>query len=453
MKKTLSATNKNTYINNLMKQARAGDGGAASLLGDAYREGDEVEQSWEQAFRWYTLGARAGDVEAQNNLGTLYLEGHYCPEDHEQAVYWYRKSAEQGANVAQYNLGMRYIHGQGVPVDYAEAMRWLEKSANQGYNLANFDLGIMHLHGEGCTPDRTKALKFLIKGGNHGDERALATLADKVPEMEEMAIEGDMDDWLAISDLYYDRLKLKDSTARGWAWLLWAEAHLESAISKSQRECLETWPDDEEFAAWVKATGGAGMWCDLIDIMTCRRKSNCTPQVDKEKGGELFSAMMHEREIAVPPKPASDMADGATDAVESNDPVNPLAKWHEACDANAPNEKRLSEAHPGDELILDLAAEGGGLNVFGTRGSDGSWSFWCDLNDWTPTLEDDPAINRASGLVYSWDAAIASLDKVCNHWMKLYPCYVHPEFRKPLLELVERRLIVSRLVGGSGENH
>lgn len=448
MKKTLSATNKNTYINDLIKQTSAGDGGAASLLGDAYREGDGVEQSWEQAFRWYTLGARAGDIEAQNNLGTLYLEGFYCPEDHEQAVYWYRKSAEQGANVAQYNLAMRYIHGQGVPVDYAEAMRWLEMSANQGYNLANFDLGVMHLHGEGCVPDRIKALKFLIKGGNGGDERALTTLANKVPEMEKMAIEGDMDDWLAISNLYYEHLKLSDSKARGWAWLLWSEAHLESAISKSQRECLELWPDDEEFASYVETAGGAGMGCNLIEIMTDRSKSSHTSQADKEKGEKLFRAMMYEREIALPSKPASDMADAA----ESNDPASPLAKWLEACDANAPIEKRFSEARPSDELILELAAEGGGLNVFGTRGSDESWSFWCDLNDSTPTLEGDPAINRASDLVYSWDAAIASLDNICNHWMKLYPCYVHPEFRKPLLELVERRLIVSRLVGGPEEN-
>jgi len=444
-------TNK-AYINNLMKQARAGDGSAASLLGDAYREGEVVEQSWEQAFRWYTLAARAGDVEAQNNLGTLYLEGFYCPEDHEQAVYWYRKSAEQGANVAQYNLGMRYIHGQGVPVNYAEAMRWLEKSADQGYNLANFDLGIMYLHGEGCKPDRTKALKLLIKGGNGGDERALTTLADKVQEMEEMAIEGDIDDWLALSDLYYDHLNLTDSIARGWAWLLWAEAHLESAISKSQRECLETWPDDEDFVSYVKAAGGAGMACTLIEIMTDRSKSSCTPKADKEKGQKLFGAMMHEREIAVPNKSAPDTPDGASDAAESNDSEHPPTKWHEACDANAPIEQRFSEVRPSDELILELCAEGGSLNVYGTRGSDGNWSFWCDLNDWTPTLEDDPAINRASGWAHSWNAVIASLDKMCNHWMGLYPCYVHPEFRKPLLELVERRLIVSRLVGGSGEN-
>ena len=62
----------------LEQRAEAGDGAAANLLGDHYREGDAVSQDLNLAFRWYSRGAELGDREAQNNLGTLFLDGLGC---------------------------------------------------------------------------------------------------------------------------------------------------------------------------------------------------------------------------------------------------------------------------------------------------------------------------------------------------------------------------------------
>ena len=62
----------------LEQRAEAGDGAAANLLGDHYREGDIVSQDLNLAFRWYSRGAELGDREAQNNLGTLFLDGLGC---------------------------------------------------------------------------------------------------------------------------------------------------------------------------------------------------------------------------------------------------------------------------------------------------------------------------------------------------------------------------------------
>jgi hypothetical protein len=410
-------------VDDLLAMANTGNVSAASRLGDVYREGHGVEQSWEQAFRWYTRGARGGDAEAQNNLGTLYLEGYYCQEDFKQAVYWYRKSAEQGACVAQYNLGMRYIHGQGVPEDYTKAMQWLNLSADQGYNLAYYDIGIMHMHGEGCVPDRNKGLKLLMKGCSMGDVRAAPVLSDNSPDLDDMAVNGNIDDWLALSDLYYDHLEVPDSNALGWFWLLWAEAHAPSESGDL-----------------------------LVEIMTERGKRSCTTAAEKKRGQQHLKAVMQGDENHRPAQSDLDVqAPVVPDVTAASGSVAPPSKWDRVCDPEAPIETYSRKIPHGGELILTLGAEGGGIDLFGVRAGDRSWSFWCGLNDWTPELLDEPAISRTSETVSSWDKAIAILDETCRHWMKLYPCYVHPEFRKPLLAVIERRLVVSRLIGSSKE--
>jgi hypothetical protein len=418
MEKSLPKKIFSAYIDELMTNARTGDSASACRLGDAYREGSGVEQSWEQAFRWYTLGARAGDAESQNNLGTLYLEGYYCQEDFKQAAYWYQKSADQGASVAQYNLAMRYIHGQGVPPDYIKAMQWLEKSADQGYNLAYYDLGIMHLHGEGCTPDRTKGLKLLMKGCIEGDVRAAPVLSDNSFDLDDMAINGNIDDWLILSDLYYEHLEVPESKCLGWFWLLWAKAHAPSDYG-----------------------------CLLIEIMTDRGMTFCTSAADKGIGQRHFNAVM--QEVAPSQCMPNDQPPSKKEVTEASRPVDLPIQWQEACDPNSPIKAHNGNTPQGRDLLLSLGAEGGGIDLFGVRGNDGNWSFSCGLDDWTPELLDEPAIRRESESVGAWDAAIAILDKTCTHWMKLHPCYVHPEFRQPLLAVIERRLIVSRLVGKS----
>jgi len=418
MKKKMNMRSKKAYINNLIEQAKAGDGESASRLADAYREGELVGQDWEQAFRWYSVAARAGDKEAQNNLGTLYLEGYYCPEDHEKAVYWYRKSAEQGANVAQYNLGMRYLHGQGLPVDNLQAMSWLEKSSENGYPLASYDLGLMYLHGEGCKPDRSKALRLMMDAASDGDERAVESLVSKVPELEELAFEGDIRDWLRLSDLFYDCFKLPDAKAHGWAWLLWADAHFVG-----------------------HASFDAGVFIRLQEIISDKDKRGATSAADKKKGEKLFKAMQHERAIALQANsPMSIVASvHPIEPDEEREPVRLPDQWREACSPDVPTMKLSSKKRPGFELILDLAAEGGGVDLYGKPTRDGNWTFWSDMNDWTPTMEDEDAIHRTTNDVSTWNAAIAVLDEHFPYWTNLHLCYVHPNFRKQILELIEKR--------------
>ncbi len=229
----MKSSNKVPSLKKLLAQAAAGDSSAACLVGDAYREGSGVEQSWEQAFRWYGLSAMGGDAWAQNNLGTLYLEGLGCEEDLRKAAYWYARSTHQGVATAQYNLAMRYIQGQGVKQSYAKAMRLLKKAAAQGYYLANYELGVMFQHGEGCIADCNKAILYYRLAVDGGDDRADSALRE-LERSEEIRKSGSglMDDWqrayeslrdARLSDSESKSIRILDLVCEGGGITLWGK--------------------------------------------------------------------------------------------------------------------------------------------------------------------------------------------------------------------------------------
>lgn len=88
------------------------------------------------------------------------------------------------------------------------------------------------------------------------------------------------------------------------------------------------------------------------------------------------------------------------------------------------------------EVILEIGAEGGSITLCGTRTADG-WRFSRNLLDQTPELLDEPAIEHDSNMVESWSAALELLDTY--PWHRLFPLWVHPEFRGLVLDAVKAR--------------
>ena len=78
------------------------------------------------------MAAEQEDSIAQNNLGNCYYNGDGIDQSYEEAVKWYRKAAEQEYAKAQYNLGNCYENGEGVEPSYEEAVKWYRKAAEQG---------------------------------------------------------------------------------------------------------------------------------------------------------------------------------------------------------------------------------------------------------------------------------------------------------------------------------
>jgi len=68
--------------------------------------------------------AEQGDPAAQFALGAQYATGDNVQQDYSQAVRWFSKAAEQGHVLAQATLGAYYLAGRGVPTDLNKAYFW-----------------------------------------------------------------------------------------------------------------------------------------------------------------------------------------------------------------------------------------------------------------------------------------------------------------------------------------
>ena len=403
----------------LEESARTGNGFAACRLGERYQEGNGVEQSWEEAFRWYSLGARAGEAQSQNNLGCMYGSGHFTPKDEAQAIHWYTLSAAQGNAVAQFNLGQQYLHGRGVPPNYVEAMRLFEASAAQDYALAINDLGAMYLQGHGTARDLIMAATYFLDAAVRGDDLAVTNLGALILELEDMAYGGNREAAQRLAAICFEGCGVPKNLEQGYAWVLWAE--------------------DLARASGIQAIES------LLD------REHATPyhleETDRKRARQLFRAMKHEQSTKYNVFGDEENTDPRSRAEHQGD----LEHWHDVCRQDALPCTAIPDQEKGD-VILELVDEAGGITLYGIPGIQGR-ELRCELNDNSACLPDKPAINRFSEAVGGWQEAGKQLDATCPHWYRLLPVFVHPDFRKEILETVERKFTLDRLGIGLEESN
>jgi hypothetical protein len=89
------------------------------------------------------------------------------------------------------------------------------------------------------------------------------------------------------------------------------------------------------------------------------------------------------------------------------------------------------------EVIIELGAEGGSLALYGFRTERG-WSFTMEVIDRTPEFTAEDPIQKKSGVVDSWDAALELLDQY--PWAKLSPISIHHDFEQHIWAAVQERL-------------
>ena len=97
------------------------------------RNGQGVEQDYEQAFAWYSKSAEQGDSEAQVNVGYMYENGLGTKKNMKEAFNYAQLAAESDHVVGQFNLAEFYRDGSDfVTQDLEVALHWFSLSADQG---------------------------------------------------------------------------------------------------------------------------------------------------------------------------------------------------------------------------------------------------------------------------------------------------------------------------------
>jgi hypothetical protein len=84
-----------------------------------------------QDVEYFTMAAEQGHAVAQCNLGNMFKNGQGVEQSYEKAVEYYTMAAEQGHAVAQCILGTMFYNGQGVEQSCPIARKWWTKAANQ----------------------------------------------------------------------------------------------------------------------------------------------------------------------------------------------------------------------------------------------------------------------------------------------------------------------------------
>ena len=97
------------------------------------------EESIEQIQRF----VEQGKAWAQSGLGDRYREGVGIDQSYQQAIELYELAASQGSVAAQYNLGLMYKRGLGVDQSYERAVEYFEAAARQEYVTAQATLGAL----------------------------------------------------------------------------------------------------------------------------------------------------------------------------------------------------------------------------------------------------------------------------------------------------------------------
>jgi len=76
------------------------------------------------------------NAQAQLNLGMMYGLGQGVEQSDENAVKWYLKAAESGNETAMTNVAYMYLRGQGVTASMKESLKWLYIPAKNGNERA-----------------------------------------------------------------------------------------------------------------------------------------------------------------------------------------------------------------------------------------------------------------------------------------------------------------------------
>lgn len=168
-----------------------GDGGQKAM--DLYNAGHYVEAR--AAFQKLAAGGNSG---AAYNLALMNEKGEGAPVDYQQAAKWYRVGADGGDRDAMYNLALLYENGKGLAKSDNDAVAWYQKAASHGQAGAMVNLGVDYANGQGVALNPVEAQKWFILSGDAGAKNRDILKQSLTPEQEAQA-EQSAKDWKPLN--------------------------------------------------------------------------------------------------------------------------------------------------------------------------------------------------------------------------------------------------------------
>jgi len=174
---------------------------AQSLLGQYYREGHEKgKPNFEEAIKWYRLAARQGEGPAQFALGMMHMDGDGVEQSFKDGYKWLKISQRYGMpgigkslarcakeltpteirradNEVEQFRAQNYYLPDAVAEKNAEPsgkpdIETLQFRANQGDADAQFQLGKRHAAGDGVKLDPVRSYKWFKLAQNSGHDKS-----------------------------------------------------------------------------------------------------------------------------------------------------------------------------------------------------------------------------------------------------------------------------------------
>ncbi len=272
-----------TPLQELEKQAAAGEAEAMFALGERLRRGEGTTIDLRKAAEWYGKAAQKGHPAAMTQIGRMYRNGQGTGKSELQSLNCFRRAAEFGHPAAMNLLGLMYVGGEGTQADPARAAELFQQAADKGDASAMLNLAGALAEGRGLKPNETqakiwyaKAETTFKKAADAGDADAMVGLVtifrygqgmepqpDQAAAWCRKAAEiGRTDAMLFLGMMYVDGEGVAENVEQGRTWWLKAaerdDPEAMYLLAAAHRTGTPFAKDAKQSLAWCQKAAAAG---------------------------------------------------------------------------------------------------------------------------------------------------------------------------------------------------
>ncbi|MDR0549277.1 MAG: sel1 repeat family protein [Deltaproteobacteria bacterium] len=164
-------------LQNLNKEAAAGNPRAMIALGSIHENADLSSRDYGAALNWFKKAADKNLAEGHYKVGSFYEVGLGVKSNLKSAFQSFEKAANLGLSEAEFKLSQLYAFGLGVNQDQKKSLEYLNKAADKNYPPALNELGVVNILAQmGQKKDEKKAFELFTKGAEGGFSESMLNL-------------------------------------------------------------------------------------------------------------------------------------------------------------------------------------------------------------------------------------------------------------------------------------